>query len=115
MGRSNGGFAGEDATADEPPVGLGLDYATSREDFGGLLSLGGREEEYVGAAFDEVVEGDAVLVVGEEAGFRVGWLIVVVFRERWCFFGCVLADCAVWDDTMIHQGFVDWAKFVVSS
>ena len=46
----------------EPPIGLGLDAPLPGEDAGALRV----QEEDVRAALDEVVEGDSVLVVGEE-------------------------------------------------
>lgn len=55
----NGCFAWENPTAHKPPVRLWLDTSTTGED----VCPGWVEEEDVGTAFYEIVEGYAVLVI----------------------------------------------------
>jgi hypothetical protein len=59
----NGRLAWKDSTSEKPPIGLRLYTSLSGKDLGTC----GVEEENIRAAFDEVVECNAILIVRQEA------------------------------------------------
>lgn len=67
------------------------------------MCAGGGEEEDVGASFDEVVEGYAVLVVGEETGVEEGMIVFCVSVRVLCVGNGKVGELCKREDIRIFQ------------